>query len=230
MGRSGQEARRGDGGLIRAPSAQSLFRQPAGAVFRACPMKSSSHDDLREPREGSSRQDRRRHDGLQGRAHRDEGRHRGGHRLAAQEGPVEGGQEGRARRRRGPDRHRCQGQERRRGRGQLRDRLRGAQRAVPGHGAENRLARGQGQGRCGKAARHDLPGQEGDGRGDRQGDGRHHRREHERAPDRRARGAGRRRRLLRAQPGDGGPRQDRRARRARVRAARTPPSWRASAA
>ncbi len=47
-------------------------------------------------------QDRRRHDGLQGGAHRDQWRPRGRGRLAAQEGPVEGREEGRPRRRRRP--------------------------------------------------------------------------------------------------------------------------------
>ena len=47
----------------------------------------------RSAREGSARTDRRGHDGLQVGADRDQGRHRSGDRLAAQEGPVEGRQE-----------------------------------------------------------------------------------------------------------------------------------------
>ena len=54
----------------------------------------------------AARADRRRHDGLQEGAGRDRWRPRGCHRLAAQEGPGGGRQEGRPRRpREGPDRH-----------------------------------------------------------------------------------------------------------------------------
>ena len=72
---------------------------------------------------------------------RDQRRHRGRGRLAAQEGPVQGRQEGRPRRRRRPDRRRRRRHEGRRGRGQFRDRLRRPQRAVPGAGADDRRRR-----------------------------------------------------------------------------------------
>ena len=53
--------------------------------------------------EGPAREDRRGHDGLQGGARRDQGRHGGRGRLAAHQGPGQGGQEGRPRRGRRPD-------------------------------------------------------------------------------------------------------------------------------
>ena len=83
----------------------------------------------------------------------------------------------------GLDRRRSQGQGGRRRRGQLRDRFRRPQRAVPGHGAQDRRRwRRKAKGDAGQAARHDLPGQEGTVEEHGQGDDRHHRREHERAP------------------------------------------------
>ena len=64
---------------------------------------------------------------------RDRRRHRGRDRLAAQEGPRQGRQEGRPRRCRGSGRGRSpRAIPRRRRRSELRDRLRGPQRAVPG--------------------------------------------------------------------------------------------------
>ena len=57
--------------------------------------------------QGTPRADRRGHDGLQGGAGRDQRRHGSGGRLAAQEGHLQGRQEGRPHRGRRPDRRRC---------------------------------------------------------------------------------------------------------------------------
>ena len=78
------------------------------------------------------------HDGLQAGADRDRRRHRGGGRLAAQEGAVGGGQEVRPRRRRGADRHRLRPRPRGDGRGQCRDRFRRPQRDFSGVRRERR--------------------------------------------------------------------------------------------
>src|ERR1022692_4362129 len=61
--------------------------------------------------QGTARVDRRRHDGLQGRAHREQWRDAGGAGLAAQEGPLESRQEGRPRRGRRADRRASRGQQ-----------------------------------------------------------------------------------------------------------------------
>ena len=122
---------------------------------------------------------------------RGRGRHRGGDRLAAQEGSGGGRQEGQPGHQRGPDRHGAGRHRRGAGRGQRRDRLRRPQRDLPGAGAPDRGAGARGQGRSrgaeGGADRGDRPdGRRRDHAGDR-GD----RREHQPAPDRLSRGAGR---------------------------------------
>ena len=99
-------------------------------------------------------------------------------------GPVEGREEGRPRRRRGPDRRRHVRHQRRRRRGQFGDRFRRPQRAVPGPGQDDRRCRAhdrlrrredpRGQGRQHHRCRRDL----------RQC--RQDRREHDLAPRRRA--------------------------------------------
>ena len=77
--------------------------------------------------------------------HRDRRRHRSRHRLAAHQGPVQGRQEGRPRRRRGPRgrgrARRGRGHDRRGDRAQRRDRLRRPQRTVPGRRARDRRRR-----------------------------------------------------------------------------------------
>src|SRR5207249_1104807 len=102
-------------------------------------------------------------------------------RLAAQERPVEGRQQGWPRRRRGPDRGYRQREGGGDGGGQLRDRFRRPQRAVPGHGAQHHRASAASRQRRDQAAGHAVSGRIGDGGGSRQGNGRHHRREHDRA-------------------------------------------------
>ena len=64
--------------------------------------------------QGPAREDRRGHDGLQAGADRDQRRHGGGGRLAAQEGSRRGREEGRPRRRRRPGRRRQRAAARRR--------------------------------------------------------------------------------------------------------------------
>ena len=86
----------------------------------------------RQHGEGPARQDRRGHDGLQGGTHRNRWQSRSRNRLAAQEGPRQGGEEGRARCRRRPDRRGGRRRYGRARRGQFRNRLRRAQRRLQG--------------------------------------------------------------------------------------------------
>jgi elongation factor Ts len=139
-----------------------------------------------------------------------------GDRLAARQGPRRGRQEGRPHRRRGPRRSRRRGQPRRRRRGQFGDRLRRQERAVPGVRAQRRrlaLEHGTDVEALG------APQYPGGGT------------VQEKLTDNIAKigenqslrraavlEVARARRVLRPQPGRAGPRQDRRARRARERA------------
>src|SRR3990170_8086445 len=82
------------------------MRQRQG-LRRACSeggLAEASHDDYRNDGQGPAREDRRRHDGLQGGAQRDRWRHGGRGRLAQDQGPCQGGQEIRPGRGRGADR------------------------------------------------------------------------------------------------------------------------------
>ncbi|KTT78080.1 hypothetical protein SA6_12140, partial [Staphylococcus epidermidis] len=160
---------------------------PSGAAVSVQARRTwNDGNDLCSNGQGTPRVDRRGHDGLQGGVDRDRRRHDGGAGLAAQEGPVQGCQEGRSRRGRRPDRRADRRHQGRAGRGQFGDRLRRAQRAVPGPGqddcsgrAEARLRRRGHQGRQGWRLHR--------GAGDL-GRDRDHRREHVAAPRRFARG------------------------------------------
>ena len=103
--------RRGDAGRDRWPPKPTSPRAPARRRPRPPPSSScrrnrrdcaKGRDDGRDhrcPGQGTAREDRRRHDGLQEGADGNRRRHGGGGRLAAQEGPRRGGEEGRPGRR-----------------------------------------------------------------------------------------------------------------------------------
>ncbi len=129
-----------------------LDRQGQGTDRRGSVRGAPADDDeyQRIHGERAPRPDRSRHDGLQGGAQRDRRQSRCRGRLAAQEGLVQGREEGRAGRRRRSHRRRRRRDQGHCGRGQFRDRFRRPQRSVPGPGeddrrcgARRRLRRGQ---------------------------------------------------------------------------------------
>ena len=121
----------------RKPKASRRRRRPQAEIFQTEARQTDESGDGGAG-QATSREDRRRHDGLQEGAVGERRRYRGGDRLAAQEGPCGGREEGGPRRVRGAGRRQGREHPRGTGRGQLRDRLRGAQRRLSGAGAQDR--------------------------------------------------------------------------------------------